>query len=145
MMTTRFKASQFRMEMERAFTNRTFLFCVAAIAFLFVYPVLQEWQYGFPRETGFMYYYRYSHRLSRFREVSLILSALPYVASFCVDWNSGYIKSEIIRGNHKRYAISKYITVGISSYATLFLGIIGFAAFLALTTPINANMILFTI
>ena len=61
--------------------------------------------------------------LSMFQKLLLVLAAIPFVGSFCDEWNDGYIGNVVLRCGVKKYARAKIWSCALSSFLTMFLGI----------------------
>jgi len=68
-----------------------------------------------------------------------ILVSIPYGWSYCVELNSGYIRSVVIRAGRKNYYLSKYIATflsgGLAMVIPLFLNFMTVAVFVPAVTP----------
>lgn len=64
-----------------------------------------------------------------------VFGALGYATVFCEDFERQYIRYELIRGNLKKYILSKVIIVFFSSVAIIVLGTVLFIMFLGAQFP----------
>ncbi len=65
--------------------------------------------------------------LDGFRKLFVIMGALPFAANFSDEWNSMVTVNCVARKSAKRYAVANVIMCYISSFATVFAGMMTFA------------------
>lgn len=121
-----------RMDLYRAFFSVPFLLAVIAMALMLYISVRYQ-----INEPGIDV--AYLHMLSQaqaFNDVFYILAALPFAASFCLDWNHQFLKPLLIRANIVRYALSKIMTCALSGFAAIALGQTLFILILRLSVPL---------
>lgn len=73
------------------------------------------------QESGVLSTYMLSLALSG-RIIAYAFCALPYATVFCEDLENKYVRYQIIRGNLKKYVLSKVMVIYISSVITMVLG-----------------------
>lgn len=64
-----------------------------------------------------------------------IFSSLAYGSCFCEDFENNYFRCELIRGNTKKYVLSKVIIILITSILTIIIGLLLFVTILHLFIP----------
>jgi hypothetical protein len=74
--------------------------------------------------------------LSMFKKALVIFAAIPFVASFCSDWNTQYIRFMLARSSVRRYTWSKVTVCSVSSFTVVFLGLLFFLLFLSFLMPV---------
>jgi hypothetical protein len=82
-----------------------------------------------------LYYLDLLFNFSQFRQILLVISAIPFVTSFCNDWNNKYVMPLAVRSGIKRYSISKITTIFLSSFAVIFLGLTIFILIISINSP----------
>jgi hypothetical protein len=82
-------------------------------------------------------------RTQGFNDIFYVLGALPFAASFCLDWNHQFLKPLLIRANMTLYAISKIIVCALSAFVTIVSGQVLFLLILSLNYPlVDANNVM---
>lgn len=104
------KKAKFRnyllMDLKRLFTGKPFFISVIGIWGINILNVLDE--ITVVEQTTVLYLFNGRSVVGAFEMLLIFFAVLPYCTSFCVDWDYGYYKSELIRGKNKwEYAVSK--------------------------------------
>ena len=74
--------------------------------------------------------------LSMFKKILVVLAAVPFVSSFCSDWNMQFIRPVIIRSGVRRYIWSKIGVCTLSSFITIFMGFFLFIFVCSIWVPV---------
>lgn len=120
-------------DIKRAFCSIGFLISVIGIWLVYYVGARSEISYA----SDVLLLFKYSTGASGFNKIIILFCALPYTTSFCVDWNSKYIRSISIRmGSKKNYAICKIIACALSSGIAVALGLILFIVPLTFKIPL---------
>lgn len=69
--------------------------------------------------------------------VAPLFSALPFAASFCADWNSGFAGSAVMRSGNRRYVLSKTCACALSGGLVPAIATLLFIILLNLRFPTN--------
>ena len=75
--------------------------------------------------------------LGSFKNMIIFAASIPYMASFCSDWNNKFIQSVAIRSGVSSYAKSKLIVNIITTFLLVFLSLISFVLLLNLKMPLT--------
>ncbi len=73
--------------------------------------------------------------LSLPKKLVVLIASIPYVTSFCSDWNYQYIKNIVIRSNSKRYILAKVVTCYFTAFVVSMTGLVLGAIILNLAFP----------
>ncbi len=68
-------------------------------------------------------------------QVLFVCGALPYATAYLNDWNNGYIRLLVIRGNLRSYLRSKVLVTALSGFFSVFIGKLLFVSSLCLFYP----------
>jgi len=68
-------------------------------------------------------------------QVLFVCGAIPYATAYLNDWNNGYIRLLIVRGNLRSYLRSKVLVTALSGFFSVFIGKLLFAGSLCLFYP----------
>lgn len=71
-------------------------------------------------------------------QVLFVCGALPYAAAYLSDWNNGYIRLLVIRGNLRSYLRSKVLVTALSGFFSVLIGKLLFAGSLCLFYPLTS-------
>ncbi|MCD2493425.1 hypothetical protein LQE92_12450 [Lacrimispora sp. NSJ-141] len=123
-----------RMDLKRLFSSVQFYIAVIGILGINVLNILDET--GVVTESSVLYLFNGRAVVGAFEMLLIFFAILPYCLSFCVDWDYGYYKIELIRGNRNRYLISKIITTVIGTLVATIAGYILFVLILRLFYPL---------
>jgi hypothetical protein len=102
---------------------------------VFLFCIISVFQYA-PHAPSALYLIDLLMGLSMFKKVLVILAALPFVVSFCSEWNTQYIRFLVVRDGLKRYIWSKIIVCLLSALCALFFGLMLFVVFLSFSLPV---------
>lgn len=64
--------------------------------------------------------------LGMFKKVIVFFAAIPFVTTYCQDYNSGYVKSVIVRSGERKYAWSNIVACALSGFTAVFVGMIAY-------------------
>jgi len=104
-------------DLKRSFFSLRFLFGIIGIIICYFVNIYQDLILG---GTGVIYFYS----VAQFGSLSvlyILFSAIPASTFYCDDFNSKFIRLNLQRISKLNYAISKYITAFISSFAVVVL------------------------
>lgn len=68
-------------------------------------------------------------------KLSFVFCVLPFGTAFCEELENHYIKYVLIRGNLKKYAVSKAIVIFLASVAVMAMGVLMFAIICSFKMP----------
>ncbi|MCL1853518.1 MAG: hypothetical protein FWF88_10915 [Peptococcaceae bacterium] len=126
-----------RVDLKRAFVSPIFLLAAIGMALLLYISVDPEIKLAHMRDYPQQVIYLYETSLSYgFGQIALILGALPFGASFCLDWNHQFLKLLVIRADMARYATSKVFVCFLSGFSAIVLGQILFILILSIGFPL---------
>lgn len=125
--------SLFISSLKRAFLSKWYIASIIATVVI-CYICSYEYLAG---AANSVYIFDVMLHLGLFKKVMVFFSAIPFVTVFCQDYNSGYIKSLILRGGEKNYAWSNVIVCALSGFTAIFLGMLAFFAFSHFFVPYN--------
>lgn len=117
----------------RAF-GRWFLVAVAACFFLYVNAV----SYAFSDSQGEAWMlFEFAAAAGYVSPALPLLAALPYAASFCADYRSGYTLPLVLRAGRRRYLLSKILFAAVAGGLGIALGALLFIALIYLRFPLE--------
>ena len=76
--------------------------------------------------------------LGMFKKVMVFFAAIPFVTVYCQDYNSGYIKSLIVRSSERNYAWSNVIVCALSGFTAVFAGMVAYFGIVSFFCPPQA-------
>ena len=76
--------------------------------------------------------------LGMFKKVMVFFAAIPFVTVYCQDYNSGYIKSLIVRSSERNYAWSNVIVCALSGFTAIFAGMVAYFGIVSFFCPPQA-------
>ena len=76
--------------------------------------------------------------LGMFKKVMVFFAAIPFVTVYCQDYNSGYIKSLIVRSSERNYAWSNVIVCALSGFTAVFAGMVAYFFIVSFFCPPQA-------
>jgi hypothetical protein len=109
-------------DLYRSLLSMRFLNSVILVIFICILASIDNFQ----KQSDAVYIYDIMVELSPFRNIILIIAAIPFVTSFCSDWNNQYIKPFVIRTGVNNYSWSKVFVSAITSFLVAFLGLMAF-------------------
>jgi len=120
----------------RAFLSYKMLLAILGVFLFCLISIYQYVQVHLLEQASSVYFLNLLMGLSMFKKVLAILAAVPFVVSFCNDWNTQYIRFVVFRSGLKRYAWSKITVCFLSSFIATFFGLLLFLFFLGIFLPI---------
>ncbi|CAH1215439.1 hypothetical protein PAECIP111893_03970 [Paenibacillus plantiphilus] len=127
------------MDLKRAFGSSGFLLAILGVWLIYYAGAGSEIEYA----PDVLLLFKYSTQASGFNKIIILCCVLPYTISYCIDWNSKYMRPVVIRVGSFRYALSKIIACGLSSAMAVVVGIIlfivPFAIHIPLVSPVAGN------
>ena len=123
--------SLFISSLKRAFLSKWYIASIIATSAM-CYFCSYEYLHG---AGNSVYIFDVMLHLGLFKKVMVFFSAIPFVTVFCQDYNSGYIKSLILRGGERSYAWSNVIVCALSGFTAIFLGMLSYFCILSFFCP----------
>lgn len=121
-------------DIKRLFSSMQFYIAVAGIWGINILNILDETRVV--SNTTVLYLFNGRNIVGAFEMLLVFFAVLPYSMSFCIDWDYGYYKPELIRGKISRYTSSKVIVVMFGSIIATMVGYMLFVFSLGLIYPL---------
>jgi hypothetical protein len=109
-----------RMDFRRAFLSPAFILAAAGMAAVLLLNAANEIKIDYSNCS--VLYLSDVMDSNEFYFLAMILSAVPFAASFCSDWNNQFIRPSCIRSGPRQYCASKIIVCALSGGAVVALG-----------------------
>ncbi len=129
----------YRMDLVRIFASPVFylsILLVVALCCLCSWEDLQQ-VLSHRDSSDVTYIFSIMLGLGAFKNMILLAAALPGVGNFCSDWNHQFIRPVCVRCGVRKYSGSKIVSCAVSTFLTVFLGMLLFVLLLlALGLPL---------
>jgi hypothetical protein len=110
-------------DLKRAFFSYPYLIALTLVLGSLIYGLYPDWD---APNAGFVYHFRTAYA-SGFTSILALLAPLlvtiPFVSSYAVDRESGFLKYLLLRTDRSRYAFSKLIANALAGGSVLFLAL----------------------
>lgn len=127
----------FKMNLSQIFSSYIFYLSIILVA---VVCYISTKQYMGP-DIDIVYTIELLISLSMFKKLLLVLASIPFVASFCSEWNDGYIGNVVLRCGVKKYSRAKIWSCTLASFLTMFFGLTLYIVILSFSYPLYNSMI----
>ncbi|WP_444643187.1 hypothetical protein ACRQU7_01465 [Caproiciproducens sp. R1] len=134
------KSNVLRMDLYRIVTSAWFYFSIVLVTVLCFScnwtDISQVFSQG-NHNIDVTYIFTILMGLGEFKNMILIAAALACVGNFCSDWNHQFIRPVVIRCGARKYSHSKIFSCLISTFLTVFIGLLLFVFLLSLRIPLH--------
>lgn len=124
--------SLFISSQKRAFMSKWYIASIIATVIM-CYVSSREYN-----DTNSVYIIDLMIHLGMFKKVMVFFAAIPFVTVYCQDYNSGYIKSLIVRSSERNYAWSNIIVCSLSGFTAVFVGMVAYFGIVSCFCPPQA-------
>lgn len=83
-----------------------------------------------------LHFFDFLRNVGTFETMLIICCVIPYATSFCIDYNSSYIRLLKSRTGENNYIVSKVVSCGISGGLSIALGMLLFIGLVSLQYPL---------
>jgi hypothetical protein len=125
-----------RVDLINAFLSPKFFLSAAGV---FLFCIVSVYQFVPIHDLGRLntvYVVNLLLGLSVFKKIIVVFASIPFVTSFCSEWNTQYIRFLTSRSGVLRYICSKIFVCLLSSFAVVLLGLLVFVFFLSFFMPL---------